>query len=316
MTSSTAIIGDINALPAGVLYVDHFGLIIASNQRFNEWVGIDNSIVGKHFNEIISGAGRIFNLTHIQPALQNQGHIEEMFLHLKSVDKTLLSVVLNAHRTASCDVFVFLPMTKRQQFESELMVARKEAELATSSAEAAYKALEALQTELTEKNKQLEELASTDPLTGLHNRRYFQSTLDREMGNLKDTGEPVSLVLIDIDHFKEINDTHGHDMGDQTLEVLGDLLTANMRQCEYVSRIGGEEFAVVLPQQTGEQALQFAERIRLSVEGQKFPTGRVTISQGIAQAKVGEGVQGLYMRADTALYDAKRAGRNCVVLSS
>lgn len=315
MTSVESVVGDIDQLPAGILYVDYSGVIVASNQRFNEWVGSNHSLTGKHFNDVISGAGRIFNLTHIQPALQNTGHIEEMFLHLKSSNKELFSVVLNAYRSDACDVFVFLPMKKRQQFESELMAARKEAEEATLAAKEAFQHLEKVQAELQDKNNQLEELASTDPLTGLHNRRYFQSTLDRELVHLHETNEPVSLVLIDIDHFKSINDTHGHDMGDQTLEALGELLTANMRQCEYVSRIGGEEFAVVLAQQNGEDAVQFAERIRRIVENARFPTGHVTVSIGVAEARVDEGVQGLYMRADTALYDAKDAGRNQVVLS-
>ncbi|RUO22241.1 hypothetical protein CWE08_03370 [Aliidiomarina iranensis] len=314
MSQNDAIVGDINQLPAGVLYMAPSGLILDVNSELNRWIAPTGILKGQHISDILSGAARIFYLTHIQPALANKGHIEEMFLHLKSKENQLISVVLNAVRTDYCDVFVMLPMAKRQQFEQELMEARKVAEAATAKSKEAYAELAQLQQLLTEKNQELEALASTDSLTGLHNRRYFQNTLERELENFNTNDEPVSLVLIDIDHFKSINDSHGHDMGDQTLISISENLSENMRHCEYLARIGGEEFAVVLPQQSGKQALKFAERLRKVIAAGHYPTGKLTISLGVAEARKNESIQGLYMRADAALYSAKGAGRNRAVL--
>jgi two-component system, cell cycle response regulator len=161
------------------------------------------------------------------------------------------------------------------------------------------------------------ELAVTDPLTGLHNRRYISSRLRQAMDSANNGGAPVSLLLADIDHFKSINDTHGHEAGDIVLRDFAARLLTGLRALDLAARYGGEEFVVVMPGAGMAEAQIAAERLRSSVasagfalrDGARIP---VTVSIGVAQARRGESLDGLLRRADEALYAAKNAGRNQV----
>jgi len=164
------------------------------------------------------------------------------------------------------------------------------------------------------------ELAVTDQLTGLHNRRYMASQLKALVERAAKGGEPVSLLALDIDHFKKINDGFGHDVGDEVLCEFAVRLASNVRAIDIPVRHGGEEFLVVMPDTRIEDAHRIAERIRLHVAGSPFRVrgGQealdVTISIGVATTLAGETkVDGLLKRADTAMYEAKAAGRNRVV---
>ncbi|RLK51032.1 PAS domain S-box-containing protein/diguanylate cyclase (GGDEF)-like protein [Alkalispirillum mobile] len=153
--------------------------------------------------------------------------------------------------------------------------------------------------------------ASHDALTGLYNRRYTQRALQRELQLGQRTGQPVSAVLFDLDHFKRVNDTHGHAAGDRVLKRLAELVRARVRDTDIAGRWGGEEFMLVLPGTDDAGAEQVAETLRQKVEGCEFPTvGRVTVSVGYAEASATENVDELFKRVDEALYAAKRAGRN------
>ena len=157
--------------------------------------------------------------------------------------------------------------------------------------------------------------ASTDPLTGLPNRRALDEQLDRRLAETARDNTPLSLILIDIDHFKQLNDRHGHLAGDHVLREAAEVLNSTMRDMDMVSRFGGEEFAIVLPKAALQPAAHVAERLRKLVDEHRFDYQAqefsLTISLGTAEAQPGESAASLLGRADEALYAAKTAGRNC-----
>src|SRR5258708_5248888 len=168
-------------------------------------------------------------------------------------------------------------------------------------------------------NEQLEQLALHDPLTGLANRRKFVERFAYEMARADRIRTPPSLLMIDIDHFKAINDQHGHLAGDACLKALAALLAASVRAVDLVARFGGEEFVVLLPETSVAQSLMAAERIRCKVQAQPVGIGdgappvAVTISVGAASAAgLVPTLDEILARADEAVYRAKRAGRNQV----
>jgi len=164
------------------------------------------------------------------------------------------------------------------------------------------------------------EMAVTDPLTGLHNRRYMLGQLEPLVDHASRGGASAAVLILDIDHFKSINDSFGHDAGDEVLVEFAVRLATNVRAVDLPCRYGGEEFVVIMPETRVEDAQAIADRIRAQVAGTPFAVmeGReslaVTISIGVA-ATTGEGdtVEGLLKRADEALYEAKQSGRNRVI---
>jgi len=159
-----------------------------------------------------------------------------------------------------------------------------------------------------------EELAFTDHLTGLANRRRFERQLDREVARTLRYGHAFSLLMIDIDHFKLVNDTHGHDAGDQTLNRLGRVLQEGTRGIDLAARIGGEEFDTTLTETDFTGAMEVAERLRSAVKSMEIPSvGSVSASFGVAECPSGaKTVRELIALADAALYRAKREGRDRV----
>jgi diguanylate cyclase (GGDEF)-like protein len=177
--------------------------------------------------------------------------------------------------------------------------------------------------ELQAANAALEHLATRDPLTGLHNRRSLDArlaeaqALDRRYGAAN--GRVHGLLLIDVDHFKRVNDVHGHPAGDAVLRQLAQMLQATVRISDVAARFGGEEFAVLLPELAGPlEAVMAAEKIRSVVEAATFPeVGKLTVSIGVSLASPDDEYVGpLIARTDAALYEAKRGGRNAVVLKA
>jgi diguanylate cyclase (GGDEF)-like protein len=159
-----------------------------------------------------------------------------------------------------------------------------------------------------------QQLALTDSLTGCVNRRSFEMQLERDLRLATRMRQPVSLIMLDIDHFKRVNDTHGHDAGDAALRFLADVLRDELRGVDTAARYGGEEFAVILPQANLDGALIVAERLRARLETTDIPAiGRITASFGIATFPLHANSRTqLVSAADRALYDAKHEGRNRV----
>jgi diguanylate cyclase (GGDEF)-like protein len=170
--------------------------------------------------------------------------------------------------------------------------------------------------ELEELARDLSFQATTDPLTGINNRLKFDQLLHQEIGRAERYGTPLSLVLYDLDHFKLINDTHGHPVGDEVLAEISQLASNHIRRTDFVARWGGEEFAILVPQGDSDSAFRLARSLRDAVRDQTFAAGAtVTCSFGVAEFIMGETAQSFVARADTALYRAKLNGRNRVELA-
>jgi diguanylate cyclase (GGDEF)-like protein/PAS domain S-box-containing protein len=166
--------------------------------------------------------------------------------------------------------------------------------------------------------QQLEYLAKTDSLTGLHNRRSFMHIAEKELSRTTRYGDPLAVMMIDIDHFKAINDTHGHRVGDSVLTAFGTLCQETLRPFDTVGRVGGEEFAILLPRANRDQAMGVGERVRQAIERARLAQEHglplhFTVSIGVAAVSDSTtNIDTLLSQADTALYDAKHAGRNQV----
>lgn len=173
-----------------------------------------------------------------------------------------------------------------------------------------------VQRELLAANDTLRRLSITDSLTGLHNRRALQQSLQLEVSRSRRNGRPLALIAIDLDYFKIINDRHGHGVGDQVLRQFALILRDSVREADVVARPGGEEFAILLPDTPVAQACALAERLRRTVREAAWPVERVTASFGIAGMDApAMDIPGLLKAADEALYAAKHAGRDRVVVA-
>lgn len=195
-------------------------------------------------------------------------------------------------------------------FDSGELVARVRVQLKMKS----------LQDELKRSNEMLRTLSITDPLTHLHNRRHLMEMVDREFQRSSRKGASLSLIILDIDYFKKINDTYGHQEGDRVLTILAGIVTRRLRSYDLAARYGGEEFVLLLPETPIHEALSIAERLRMEVQEHVFDGSLqglvLTISLGVAtypSSRV-ESIDSLFRQADEALYRAKQGGRNRVEL--
>ncbi|MNP25795.1 Response regulator PleD [compost metagenome] len=173
-----------------------------------------------------------------------------------------------------------------------------------------HEEIEQKQEELIALNANLVELSVTDKLTGLKNRRYFQEKIEDQIILYRKVDKPFSVILLDIDHFKKVNDTWGHQTGDDVLERLAKILQAYSRKGDIVARYGGEEFVLILPDMDIDEAKAIAERLRTAVAGSIWNTGSITISIGIATFTPTDSNATILKKADQALYASKENGRN------
>ncbi|MDI1251673.1 diguanylate cyclase [Thermomonas sp.] len=167
--------------------------------------------------------------------------------------------------------------------------------------------------ELVEKNQQLEILSVTDKLTGLFNRRKLDEEMEEELARSRRYAVDLAIIMVDIDHFKRVNDTYGHGAGDIVLAGVADILRSSTRDSDAVGRLGGEEFVVLCRHSTRDGGLAAAENLRAAIEGHAFAgVDPITASFGVASYRDGDTVASLLGRADAALYRAKNSGRNRV----
>ena len=169
---------------------------------------------------------------------------------------------------------------------------------------------------LSARSQTLEQAALTDALTGIQNRRYFDDALQEYLEEFGRIEKPVGLMILDLDHFKQINDTHGHHIGDEVLKAVAKCLKDLTRYHDVVARLGGEEFAVVAPNMDRELLIKLAERIRRGIAGLAIMSDnaglKITTSVGLAVWDRNETADKFFARADGMLYEAKRLGRNRV----
>ena len=168
--------------------------------------------------------------------------------------------------------------------------------------------------------EELRRIASTDELTGVANRRELIASLNRAVAQANRTGRPLAFAILDIDHFKQVNDTYGHPAGDEVIRHVAQSAVDTMRGQDTVGRLGGEEFAIVLPDCKPDTAFAACERLRAAIQNQVIDTGEaqlsITLSTGVASYRRGDDVESLMGRADAALYDAKRGGRDRVLMAA
>lgn len=215
-----------------------------------------------------------------------------------------------------------LPMEQRPLLAilHQLSAVREELSVARQELERRKKAEAALK----ESQRKLERLATIDDMTGLYNRRHFRSLTKKEIAGSQRYKKTLSLLMIDLDHFKSVNDTHGHEAGDKVLVAIADSVRHVIREADIVGRIGGEEFAVLLPSTTMKGALSLAKRMRREAEETRIPIQQkeisITVSIGVACLSPEDSIDDLLKKADQALYLAKDRGRNrveyCCELSS
>ena len=176
--------------------------------------------------------------------------------------------------------------------------------------------LRAMTVSLSARSQTFEQAALTDGLTGMQNRRYFDDALREYLDEFGRIDKPVGLMILDLDHFKQVNDTHGHDVGDEVLRAVAQCVRGMTRYHDVVARLGGEEFAEVTPNMDAELLARFAERIRKSIASMSILSGnvrlKVTTSVGLAVWDRKESAEDFYRRADRQLYEAKKQGRNRV----
>ncbi len=167
----------------------------------------------------------------------------------------------------------------------------------------------------SQQRQRLEHLAMVDALTGLRNRRWLDEAFGRQLARALRGGQELSLLMVDIDHFKRINDARGHPFGDTVLQSVARVLAGGLRPQDLLARYGGEEFGVLLPGIALENGVTIADRLRRAIEGEAGrainAAPRITVSIGVASLQAGDTLPSLLGRADEALYRAKQAGRNC-----
>ncbi|MWV46300.1 diguanylate cyclase [Paenibacillus sp. HJL G12] len=308
--------------PCGYVSITYDGIVTDVNQTFLNVMGYTyEDLVQKHFESIMTSENQQVFQSGFYPQINQTGQVEELFICLTDCNKQSIPFILNGRRYTSDGVemidCVLVQMKKRMDDEQGLRSAKKhmdywQMDQALVKLEQIHTEIERKQAELMEINANLVELSITDKLTGLRNRRYFQEKLEEQMKLYGETEQPFSLIIIDIDYFKKVNDTWGHLTGDDVLETLGKILSSHARNGDVVARLGGEEFVLILPHADGPQSKKAAERLRLAVVGSPWKTGSITVSIGIATFTPEDTGVTLLQKADQAMYASKKNGRNQV----
>lgn len=276
------------------------GQIYASNQF--------KDASGKYF-EHISGM-TLDSLS--DKTVQRKIHIDEknqkMMMHSMPTHRQEMTMIITQNHD---EVFGFWEKDRRKIYVT-LMVSGLFLALLVWFLLFQIKRIEKQTFDIKKNEKHLEHMAKTDHLTGMPNRRAFYERAKSQLQEARERKAPLSIVLMDIDHFKKINDAYGHDMGDTVLSSVASLLIALSREEDMVARYGGEEFILLLPKSTLEHAYIMAERIREKIGSDIHVQGktRVTLSLGIAELQDDETIDTIIKRADEALYKAKASGRN------
>lgn len=313
--------------PCGYISITQTGIVSDVNDTFLEWMGYkEEDLVQKHFESIMSTANKLIFHSYFYPYIHLNGHVEELFLSLRDSQGQSIPFILNGRRFEIEGIemidCILVQMGKRIDYELELRTAKKQIEAAywekdqaLAKLEQIHKEIEQKQAELMEYNAVLVELSVTDKLTGLKNRRYFQDKLEELIVRYCESEQPFSVLIIDIDHFKKVNDTWGHQAGDLVLKQLADTLIRHSLREDTVARLGGEEFVLLLPDADAEASKLRAEALRIAVLQTPWELVTITVSIGVATMTSEDSDVTLLEKADQALYASKENGRNRVTHS-
>ena len=267
--------------------------ILFANQYFYQ-VSQQEPQSGARIGLVFTAASKIVIESFVMPMLLHQGYCAEIQLTLETKAAEPVPVLVNARVVEGERKLIYWVISTAQQRDT------------------LYQELVNLRNDLEQRAEKLEVLSQTDELTGLLNRRAFVSRATTLIKQGLRHKMSYSFFMIDIDNFKQINDQHGHDVGDEVLHKVGQLLAKNSRENDILARIGGEEFAIITLNQNHESPIQFAERILTLLRAEKIQGIKVTVSLGLAISAKASFEQ-LYKGADILLYEAKNQGRNRLV---
>lgn len=313
----------INNAPCGYIVLDTKGVIKFINRTLLIWLDREDEIFeGRHIESLLTNVSQIMFYSYFYPTISMKKSVDEMLIKLTAKNGTNKPFVLNARKLLinneqliDC---IFMKMDKRVNYEKELWQAKEDIKVTLVKKEQAFQQLEKIyeeielkQLQLQEMNENLKKLSHLDQLTGIYNRHFLTGYL-KEQVKLADENQHVfSLVIVDIDFFKRVNDTYGHLAGDLVLARLAVLLKEYINEQGVVTRYGGEEFVIILPNKNKEQAIEIANYLNLLVAKQVFAeVDHITISLGISTVREGDTKTTIFKRADDALYAAKHNGRN------
>lgn len=313
----------LDQLPCGYVVVNHHYLIEDVNETFLQWTHYSKSeLLGQHIEILFQSSNKLIFHSYFYPNMTLYKQIDELFIHVSGKDGHSIPCLVNAkeqqiEQEKYVDL-VLLPMKKRIKYEQEVRQTKNLLERAYEEKEKAYKHLQHIyekielkQGQLVEMNKQLTKISNTDNLTGIANRRYFQQQLTKCAEQFHIQGIAFSLLLLDIDNFKQVNDKYGHPVGDLVLAQLALILKKISREQDTVARFGGEEFVMLLGLTNEAEALKIAQQLNETVEQTIWPTvGRMTVSIGCSTFKARDTESSIFEHADEALYESKRNGRN------
>lgn len=267
--------------------------ILFANRYFYQ-ISQQQPQTGARIGLAFTAASKIIIESFVMPMLLHQGHCTEIQLSLQMEAAEPVPVLVNARVVEGERKLIYWVISTAQQRDS------------------LYQELVNLRNDLEQRAEKLEVLSQTDELTGLLNRRAFVSRATTLIKQGLRHKMSYSFFMIDIDNFKQINDQHGHDVGDDVLHQVGQLLASNSRANDILARIGGEEFAIITLNQSHESPIQFAERVLTLLRAEKIQGIEVTVSVGLAVSSKASFEQ-LYKGADILLYEAKNQGRDQLV---
>ncbi len=318
----------LDTAPCGFVSISDAGLIQAVNQTLLNMLGYErHELLGQHIESTMSVTNKLFFHTYFYPYIRLNGHVNEMYFSFRTSSRQELPVLLNGVRQErGGEPFIdcaIVMMRKRIEYEKDILQTKTKLEQLYKETQEANTKLERLneeyvqkQQELIKVNEELEIKATTDPLTGLRNRRYFQEQLIEHLNMFRTHDSPFSLLIMDIDHFKRINDTFGHPVGDLVLTSLARLLQSLARKEDIIARFGGEEFVAIVAEAGEGEAMGIAESFRRAAAAADWGEHSITISIGVSTAMEGDTEEAMLDRADTALYASKSSGRNRVTHSA
>lgn len=288
----------------GVVVLDNDKRIVLANDKFRAHVGkSDEELLGRNINDLPWQRDSEDTSTPTWGSDQASAHGMRLGLNLGHEQRTYLvnsSAILANDGQRRGTIASFDDITPLEQKRKELNKMLAELQFSRD--------------ELSQRNKELKHLATRDALTGCLNRRVFFEIFDKQWKNAERNREPLSCFMVDVDHFKSVNDNHGHSAGDEVLRVVARAIEESARDSDIVCRYGGEEFCVLLPNADTSEAWEVAERLRLAIEQLQLEKLSVTASLGVSSIGLGANdPQELLDQADKCLYVAKRTGRNQVV---